>query len=180
MYRPPLHQRSAELRQQMEHVRSRLPASMDLARADVQRLKSWKFHVRRHPGLVAAAVMGLAYWVVPRGSRRIAKRGSRAVPDRNRSQPQGRWQGVLPAAKRGSKPEESRPSVPPSILAIAGSFLLRHAVSFATSYATGRARAYVASRFAGGATARPTPPPGARGPRAAIHKPSQPERTYDR
>jgi hypothetical protein len=185
MSRPPLRQRSAALRQRMEQVRSRLPHSMDLAQGDIQRLKSWKFHVRRHPWWAAGAAMGLAYWMVPRRRPRRVRDPAPTLSDGRRSWRAGRWSSRLPGGPRrasaspSSPPESSEGSQPValSIVGVAGGFLLRTALRLVTSFAAGRARSFVMSRLAGAAPARPPSPPVHRGP---SHKPSQPERTYDR
>ncbi|MCO8124901.1 hypothetical protein NHH03_24400 [Stieleria sp. TO1_6] len=60
---------SAAIRQQMQRIRNDLPYDADAARAHVQQLTDWKYHVRKNPWpiLTVAAVVG--YLLIPAKSK---------------------------------------------------------------------------------------------------------------
>lgn len=60
-----LKQRTAEIRQRMQAIRSDLPISMEEARDDVSKLTDWKYYVRQYPQWVLPAVAVTAYSLVP-------------------------------------------------------------------------------------------------------------------
>lgn len=179
MYRPPLRQQSVEIRQRMEHVRSRLPWSMDRARAETQRLTSWKFYVRRYPWVAAGVLAGMGYFLVPRASKRVIVESPRqSVPDGHRGGNGELGKRLLRALRkpgRGDRPDSSEVVAKSSLVGVVTSFLISSAVRMATAYAGNQARSYFASRM--GVGAPPMAPPV---PRAAPRKPSQPEQTHDR
>jgi hypothetical protein len=58
----------------MQQIRTQLPYNADAARAHMQELTEWRYHVRKHPWpiLIGAGIIG--YLIVP------AKRSSSAAP----------------------------------------------------------------------------------------------------
>ena len=62
---PAIKQRTTEIRQRMQAIRSDLPEGMDEAREDVSNLTDWKFYVRSYPLLVLPAVAVAAFGLVP-------------------------------------------------------------------------------------------------------------------
>lgn len=65
-------EQSAAIRQEMLHIRSRLPYSMDTARDEAKQLVDWKFYVTRFPWASFGAAAAAGYLVAPR--RRGARR----------------------------------------------------------------------------------------------------------
>lgn len=174
MYRPPLRQESAEIRQRMLHVRSRMPWSMDRARAEAQRLTSWKFYVRRYPWVVAGALAGIAYVLVPkRRSRVIVERSAESPPQSRRGEFGSRWLHALRNRNRDQSSETSEVVAKSSLVGVVTSFLFSSAIKMATAYAGNQVRSYFASRVAVPPTVPPTQ-------RTSPHKASQPEQTHDR
>ena len=58
-------QRTTEIRQRMQAIRSDLPSSMEEAREDVQNLTDWKYYVRSYPHLILPIVAAAAFSMVP-------------------------------------------------------------------------------------------------------------------
>lgn len=173
MYRPPLRQQSAEIRQRMLHVRSRLPWSMDRARADAQRFKSWKFYVRRYPWVAAGALAGVAYLAVPKRRTRVVVQSSpRPFPQNQGSEWGKRLLHAIRRPGREDHPDRSEVVAKSSMVGMVTSFLVSSAVRLATAYAGNQFRQYFASRM--------HVPPVSPVQRAAPRKPSQPEQTHDR
>ncbi len=69
---PAIQQRTTEIRQQMQAIRSDLPRGMDEAREDVSNLTDWKFYVRSYPHLVLPAVAAVAFSLVPSAKKGAA------------------------------------------------------------------------------------------------------------
>lgn len=59
-------EQSAAIRQEMLHIRSRLPYSMDKARDDAKQLVDWRFYVTRFPWATFGAVAAVGYLAAPR------------------------------------------------------------------------------------------------------------------
>jgi len=65
-------QRTTEIRQRMQAIRSDLPGSMEEAREDVSNLTDWKFYVRSYPHLILPIVAAAAFSIVPRAKKSAA------------------------------------------------------------------------------------------------------------
>ncbi len=59
-------QRTIEIRQRMQAIRSDLPSSMEEAREDVSNMTDWKYYVRSYPHVVLPVVAAAAFKLVPR------------------------------------------------------------------------------------------------------------------
>lgn len=147
---------------------------MDRARAEAERLKSWKFYVRRYPWVAAGALAGIAYVMVPKRRRRV-------IVERHR-QPLARQQHenfgtrLLRAIRKPGKDDSRDTSevvAKSSLVGVVTSVLVSSAMRMATAYAGNQFRQYFASR---GGAPEPVPPM----QRSPLRKPSQPEQTHDR
>lgn len=56
---------SAAIRARMQAIRTDLPYGADAARARVQELTDWKYHMRKHPWPILAATAAVSYLLVP-------------------------------------------------------------------------------------------------------------------
>jgi hypothetical protein len=65
-------QRTSEIRQRMQAIRSDLPQGMVQAREDVSNLTDWKFYVRSYPQLVLPLVAAAAFSLVPTKKKEAA------------------------------------------------------------------------------------------------------------
>ena len=54
-----------EIKQRMAEIRAELPYSAEIARARVQELTDWKYHLKQHPLPILAAVAAVGYLLVP-------------------------------------------------------------------------------------------------------------------
>ncbi len=59
-------QRTLEIRQRMQAIRSDLPVGMEEARENVSNLTDWKHYVRSYPGVVLPVVAVAAYSLIPK------------------------------------------------------------------------------------------------------------------
>lgn len=182
MYRPPLRQQSEEIRQRMLHVRSRLPWSMDRARAESRRLTSWKFYVRRYPWIAAGVLAGVAYWLVPKSRRRVVVQSSQRPPSRHRDSDLGsRFWRAFRGRGKDDHSDTSEVVAKSSIVGVLTSFLVSSAMRMATAYAGNQFQRFVAQRMGVPPTASPMGAPmGSPMPHGSHHRPSQPEQTHDR
>ena len=62
-------QRTIDIRQRMQAIRSDLPTSMDEARADVSNLTDWRYYVCSYPQLILPIVAAAAYSIVPQSKK---------------------------------------------------------------------------------------------------------------
>lgn len=53
------------IKQRMAEIRTELPYNADVARARVQQLTDWKYHLSRHPVPILAAAVVAGYLIVP-------------------------------------------------------------------------------------------------------------------
>lgn len=92
---------SRAIRQQMDHVRSRLPYSMDAAKAEAKQFADWKYYVGRFPLTTVGAATALGYLAVPEKKRIVgpdaATRGKWAARDRPVGPPYPKAQRRSPA-----------------------------------------------------------------------------------
>lgn len=56
---------SQAIRDRMQAIRCKLPYDADSARAHLQELTDWKYHMRERPWPILAAVAIAGYWLVP-------------------------------------------------------------------------------------------------------------------
>lgn len=66
---PATKQRTTEIRQRMQAIRSDLPSSVNVARENVSNLTDWKYYVRTYPHLVLPVVAAAAYSMIPAAKR---------------------------------------------------------------------------------------------------------------
>lgn len=115
------------IRQQMNHVRGRLPYAMDIARAEAKQYLSWKYYVGRFPLSTAALTAAVAYW---------------AIPARRRPQPSRRGR------HHESEPETAEVAAKASWIGTVTSLLTSLAVRGATSYFSGHLQDYLSQHAA--------------------------------
>ena len=74
-------EQSVAIRQEMLHIRSRLPYSMDTAREEAKQLGDWKFYVTRFPWATFGAAAAVGYLAAPRrrAVRRVDHSGQEGV-----------------------------------------------------------------------------------------------------
>ncbi len=108
------------IKQRMAEIRTDLPYSADVARARVQQLTDWRYHLSRHPLPIVAAAVVAGYLLVPRKrvpDRVIVHRDSAIQADVKKPVERGMFAGIAAAV---------------------GTMLLRQAATAATAHFTDR------------------------------------------